>query len=87
MRAIQSLNCRWAARSPALNAGEVAVAVNLRLPEALFKRPQLSACITVPEGAAPAPVINAEVVDNIRQVMQQQLGIDMTISVVENEEE
>ena len=70
-----------------LAAGEVSVKVSVQLPAALFDRPQLQASIIIPEGALSAPVIDATVLDNVREIIQQQLGIDLKIQLVEPVEE
>jgi hypothetical protein len=80
-----ALNVRLATRKPSLQPGEVAVRVTLDLPRALFERPALEARISVPADQVNRPTINAAVVENIREVLQQQLGVDLRISLVEPE--
>lgn len=80
------LSVRYTSKAPALSAGEVAVKIDLYLPEGLFKRPSLEAKIEVPESAVSQPVISAEVMDNIQEVLKQQLGIDLKVSVVQEGE-
>jgi len=74
---------RVAKNVPRLDANEIALKLRLDLPDELFKRPQLEASITVPRNAVTTAVVSAEVGDNIREVVRQQLGIDLTINVVE----
>lgn len=64
---------------PSVAPHEVAVWINVELPEALFKRPNLSATISVPESSAPI-TITPEVQENIARVVQEQLGITLQIS-------
>lgn len=68
---------------PALKVGEIALSLSVKLPETLFKKPSLRASIEIPESAVSAPVIDSTVVDNIREVVSQQLGVDLTIAVVD----
>jgi hypothetical protein len=68
-----------AKNKPSLAAHEVAIAMNLRLPLSLFRKPQLEARIEVPVGQAPF-VITPEVQQNIVQAVQDQLGITLRIS-------
>lgn len=84
-RGYRSLGLRLSRRSPHLGPGEVAIRVALELPAALFERPALQAKIAVPADQVSRPTINAAVVENIREVLQQQLGVNLTISVVEPE--
>jgi hypothetical protein len=77
------LSVRVAVRRPRLDADEVAMHVAITVPDALFRRPQLEAAITVPREQVNRPTINAQVLDNIRETLQQALGVDMRIAVVE----
>jgi hypothetical protein len=77
------LSGRLSKSLPALKAGEIALSLTVKLPETLFKKPSLRASIEVPESAVSAPVIDSAVVDNIREIVQQQLGVDLQIAVVE----
>lgn len=82
----RSLHLRMTRKVPALQPGEVAIRVDLQLPEALFVRPTLKATITVPADQVSRPTINAAVVENIREVLQQQLGVNLRIALVEPED-
>lgn len=81
-RPYNSLSLRLSRRKPALDPGEVAIRVRLELPDALFARPRLEARIAVPADQVSRPTINAAVVENIREALQQQLGVDLQIAVV-----
>ncbi len=63
----------------------VPLKLELNLPDALFSRPQLQATIKIDESSVSAPVIDAQVLDNIKQELQKQIGVDLTINIVENE--
>ncbi len=65
--------------SPKLNAGEVAIRVMLALPQALFQKPALRATVSVPENAVTGPVVDAKVINNIREVIAAEMGIQLTI--------
>lgn len=71
---------------PALKSHEVAVKLHLELPEELFDRPQLQASIRVPDGAVAPTVIDTEVLDNIEEVIRREAGLDLTISLVSEDE-
>lgn len=83
-KSYQGLAARVASRVPSLKSNEVAIKVTIRVPETLFKRPQLQAQITIPESAVTAPVVNAAVLDNVREALQQQTGLDVRVSLVED---
>lgn len=64
----------------------VVLKLNLELPDALFQKPQLEATIKVNSDQVSKPVITPDVIENIREVLQKNMGIDLTIAVVENKE-
>lgn len=76
-------SARMTAGNPALSANEVAMRVTLELPDALFEKPQLQASIVVPDDAVAAPIIDATVLDNIKETLSQNLGVDLNIEIVE----
>lgn len=77
------LKARLATKPPSLAPGERAVRINVEVPDALFLTPAIEARVIVPESAVSAPVIKAAVLDNIQQLVEQQLGVKLEISVVE----
>ena len=75
--------CRVTKNKPSLGADERVIRLELDIPDALFLQPQLCCKVTVPEDAVSRPEITAETVDNIKEVMSQELGVNMTIQVVD----
>lgn len=69
-------------QKPSLEKNEVPVKMELRLPTSLFKRPQITAEITIPETSAPAS-ISAEVADNIADIIRTETGLNVTLKVGE----
>ncbi len=67
-------------------ANAVAIKLNIVLPDTIFNKPQLQATIKVREEDISKPVINAETLDNIKVALSQNLGVDMTIQVVNKED-
>lgn len=78
-----TLSARLTSRTPDLEAGEVAIKLNVNVPETLFKKPQLQASVTIPEDSVTAPVLNAQVLDNVKEVLAQTTGMDISLRVVE----
>lgn len=72
-----------------LKGNEVAVRLEIVIPDALFKRPLLRASLTIPNSAVPNTIIDANVADNVAELIKQATGLEMTVSVVpfENKEE
>ncbi len=79
------LTARLCNKVPSLASGEVAIKLTIGVPDALFQRPQLHARITVPESAVSKPVIDATVLDNIKESLTQQFGLDVQVALVEND--
>ena len=73
--------------SPALDFNEIAMKLSLQIPDEIFEKPQLSASITVPKEAVSAPVIEAEIIDNVEQIIEQQTGFKVKLEVVSKDEE
>lgn len=74
---------RLSHRAPALAANEIAIRFDLDLPDELFTKPTLRASIKVQKEAVSRPMIDAAVLDNIQQVLEQQLGAKIELAVIE----
>lgn len=68
--------------SPGLDSNEIAIKINLDLPNALFSKPALEAQVTVSEKAVSPQVITADVVDNVEQIIKEKTGFDVKLTVV-----
>lgn len=77
----KQVNFRLTDRPPTLQPGEVSMYVNMSIPRALFQKPTLKAEITVPADAVSEPTISAEVKNNIAEIVKQQTGLDLTITI------
>jgi len=64
---------------PETKVNEIALKVTLDLPDAIFATPQYEAKISVPEGST-NPVVNADVADNIADILSEQLGISVHVT-------
>jgi hypothetical protein len=72
---------------PYMGVDEIAILLNLEIPDALFTKPKLIAQIKVPEKAVAQEQITAEVTDNIEDAIKSVTGLEMRVSVVEPPEE
>lgn len=77
---------RLTANPPQLKSHEVAIQFTLDVPEALFEKPLLKAKISISKDAVSSPVIEAETVDNIEEIISQNLGIDLNLFIVDQTE-
>lgn len=78
---------RMTVGSPALASNEIAIKLSLEVPDAIFDKPALEAKITIPEEAVSKPVISAETIDNVQDLIKQNLGFEVKLEVVTPEEE
>lgn len=77
---------RLTAKVPALSPNEVAIKIAVEIPDAIFTRPALEAEIKVPESAVSKPIITAEVIDNVQDIIKQNLGFDVKLELIKEEE-
>ena len=78
-------SARITVTAPALESHEIAIKISLDVPEALFSKPQLEASITIPSASIAAPVIEAAVIDNIKEIVAKELGVDLSIGLVDSQ--
>lgn len=69
------LNVRLALKSPSLKPGEVPIKMSVELPEALFKTPQLTAKVVVPDTVPTETFVNIE--DNLAKLANEHLGVNI----------
>lgn len=67
---------------PNVKGDEISIAMNLDLPDILFRKPQLQANIVIPEKAVNPKEITVEIADNIREAIEQATGLDVTLEVI-----
>jgi hypothetical protein len=78
---------RLTAGSPALSSNEIAVKLNLILPDAIFDKPAFEAKVVVPDEAVSKPVITADVIDNVEEIIKQNTGFEVKLEIVEQDKE
>ena len=69
---------------PGLSWDQISIAIDLEVPIQLFKRPQLSASIVIPEEASITREITAEVIDNIESAIETHSGLKVKLSISED---
>ena len=65
---------RVSKNKPDIGSDEVAVKLNISIPNSLFLKPSLEFNISIPEDAAILPPIDSEVTDNLAEILTGQLG-------------
>lgn len=65
---------------PALAWDEVAILLNLELPNRLFQKPQLQASIVVDEKDVEPTIINVDTQNNIREAIETASGLEVRLS-------
>jgi hypothetical protein len=66
---------------PDLNFDQVAVHLQIELPDILFKKPQITATLKVDEGDATPLIINAETSNNVKDAIETVTGIKVLLKV------
>lgn len=72
------------AKKPSLDVDEIAIQLNIDIPDQLFVKPTLVADITVDEELAGQQLISSEVVDNAKELISDTLGLELRVSVEES---
>lgn len=67
---------------PGVSVDEVSIKMELSLPDSLFRKPQLTANISVDESEVSPLEITTQMKDNIQEVIQQHTGIPVILSIV-----
>jgi hypothetical protein len=81
----RSVSYRVTKEYPNLDMDEIAIRLNLDIPNQIFKKPLLTANITVPIEAVTAPVIESETITNVEEMIKQGLGFEVKLTVVNPE--
>ena len=84
-RAIELAGIRTAKKKPAVGADEIAVRVELSIPDSLFRKPTLVASITMPDISE--PMVTADFSTRLTELVRDQMGITLHIHPAENSEE
>lgn len=75
---------RISVNPPALKPNEIKVALNLKIPKAIFKKPSLEATLEIPEGAGMG-VITPKIQQQIKDAVYQSVGMELSVRVKEPE--
>lgn len=75
--------CRLTKAKPGLDSNEVAILLEVDLPDALFRKPRLEAKITVPDEAAVGGVIKSVVAEDVQEAIEQATGLTFSVAVVQ----
>lgn len=70
---------RFVKNSPPLDPKEISIKIECNIPDELFTRPQLKFKIDIPQNAVPQKEITAEVIGNVQELIQSNLGIDIKL--------
>lgn len=66
---------------PGLDFDQVAVCIELELPDILFKKPQITASIKVDQADVTPLIINAETANNVKDAIETITGIKVLLKV------
>lgn len=77
----KSTELKISRNKPDTAADEIAVKLELDIPNSLFVKPTLNFKMTIPEAAVSLPVLEAEAQENLAELLQEQLGQRIHLSV------
>lgn len=77
---------RFVKTAPGLDYNEISIKVECNLPDELFTRPQLKFKIDIPQESIPQKEITAEVIGNVQELIQSNLGIEIKLISETNED-
>lgn len=83
-RYAQRYSTRVTKSSPSLDSNEIALKINVVLPDTIFDKPLLEAKVVIPEEAVSKPAIEASVIDNVEQIIKQNTGFEVKLEVVDS---
>lgn len=72
---------------PGVDWNEIAMRLEINLPDALFSKPALEAVVTIPESVVMTPTIQSETVLNVQSAIETATGMEVRISLVPQETE
>lgn len=72
---------RVAKRKPPVKADEIAVRIQMEIPDAFFLKPTLQASLSLPAGKPMGAVIDCQVRDNIAQAIEKISGLQVHLTV------
>jgi len=80
-------SARMTKNKPAVDVDEISILLDINVPDALFDKPRLEASINIPEDAVGPDVINSEVIENVKDAIEQSTGLTFAINVIKDEAE
>ena len=81
----EKATARLTTNKPALESYEIAIRLNFDIPDSLFDKPLLQANVVIPKNSVSAPTITADVTDNIAETVSKELGVDLNITLLQEE--
>lgn len=66
---------------PDLKWNEISIGLQIEVPAQLFQKPRIEATLVIPESAAGADAVEADVRENVREAIEQATGLEVRLSV------
>lgn len=70
---------------PNVDWDEVSIKMNMDIPDMLFKKPQLTASISIPDSAATPKEIDVQMQDNIQNAIESATGLNVRLTIQEDQ--
>ena len=80
-------NIKVTKNKPSTAGDEIAVRIQMEVPDTLFEKPSLNVNLKIPDSVQAGGEITPEMTDNIADIIQAQTGLSVTVSAAESDEE
>jgi len=80
-------NIKVTKKKPSTAGDEIAVRLQLEIPDSLFEKPSLNVNLKIPDSVQVGGEITPEMTDNIAEIIQAQTGLSVTVSAAESDDE
>ncbi len=82
----ENKSARLTSGRPEMRSNEIAISLEVNLPDELFRKPHLEAKITIPKEAAVPDLISTRVVENVQEAIRTATGLEFSVNVVRDDE-
>lgn len=75
-------SARLVGSRPKVQTDEVAIYIEIEVPNGLFEKPRLIAKMKIPDSVVTSKEVNADVTDNIEEAIMAATGLEMHVSII-----
>jgi hypothetical protein len=76
---------RLTSGKPSIRWDEISILLECNIPDEIFRRPRLEAKIDLPKEAVGPDVLSSEVVENVKEAIEQNTGLTFSVNVIKED--